>query len=414
MRMRVGVLALSVLLSAGCGKIKEVNSDGGPEADAGPEVDAAPPDPCAAGSEPTFDEGIACISNAFCGLFSRCFAPFEEGQCETATLFSPLGENSAFAQHAVKEAIEAGLVEYDPAGVIQCVEFMEGLSCAELNEVPGELLDFCPFLSGTVADGDDCVVDFECATPHALCSEPTKCPDGDVCCVKGCVAPVALSEVCSEDEIPCEPGAYCVNNIKNTICASGDVDALCDFDSDCEVANYCNDELGRCQAEVASGAACAQDEQCPGPEVCLGNDLSGGPGTGTCGRSDREGDMCDGDCFGLQCQQVDNATMGTCIPFLTEEGADCSELECSGAAWECDEAADQCVPLRNVGEPCGNTSITQCRFGLFCTNDITDEPEGICSGRLADGERCQFDSHCQSGICQGEPLTCQPYPGCYE
>jgi len=414
MRTRVGVFALVALLSVACGKIK---GGGGSDAAPGPDAtaaDAAPPDPCAEGESPTLDEGLACISNAFCGVFSRCLAPFEPGQCDNFPL-NPLGEGGNFTLHAVAEAIEAGRVNYDPAGIRVCLDFIEGLSCAELNEVPGGLLDHCPFLSGTVADGDDCVIDFECATPHALCNEPTKCLPDDVCCVHGCTPPAAIDMPCVQGETECEPGAYCVYNGDSYVCAGGEANDICDSGSDCEVENYCSYGTNTCQPELASGAPCAQDEACPGAETCLGDDLSGAKG-GTCGRSDREGDRCDGDCFGFVCDQPDPTALGTCVPYLQEEGADCSKIPCSLFGWVCDRGADQCVPRPGLGDACNNSDLGECQFGLFCTNDITGDPDGVCATKLADGERCSSDSQCDSGICGGDPegTTCQPYPGCYE
>lgn len=415
MRTRVGVLALMALLSAACGKIKGGASDAAPGPDA-TTYDAAPPDPCAEGSSPTFEEGLTCLSTAFCGVFSRCFAPIDADLCTTFP-FTPFGDNGNFMRYALADAIQAGRVNYDPAGVRTCLDFIEGLSCAELNEVPGEFLDHCPILSGTVADGDDCILDQECATPHALCNEVTKCGPG-YCCVKGCTPPAALNETCIEGEKECEPGSYCVYDGEGYICASGDVDARCQFNGDCETENYCEDVSDSCKPEVASGAPCVQDEQCPGAETCIGNDLAPALGVGaTCGRSDREGDMCDGQCFGFYCDQPDPSALGTCVPYLQEEGADCSSLRCAEFGWACDRAADQCVPRPRLGEPCNDdTDVGECGFGLFCTSEITGDPEGVCATQLPDSEPCTSPRQCDSGICDGPEgdTTCQPYPGCYE
>jgi hypothetical protein len=416
MRTRVGVLALLPLLSVGCGKIKGGSSDAAPEPDANA-ADAAPPDPCAAGSEPTFDEAVTCIELAACNLFSRCFAPFEEGQCESDPPFAFFGENSQFNEHAIAEAIEAGIVEYHPEEVASCVALLRETSCREFFSTSGEFRELCPFLSGTVADGEDCIIDFECATPNAVCSEVTKCDVTDVCCVRGCVPPSPVDGECDEfnDTLLCQPGDHCVDNGDIDYCRSGADGAQCEqFGADCDPGLWCQD--GVCRPEVESGAACVNDDQCPGPETCLGNDLDGGAVEQLCGRSDREGDPCDGSCSGFECVQPSQSEIGTCVPFLREEGADCSERNCALAGWVCDPGADQCVPRVGVGEVCSDLATQQCVFGLFCTNEITEEGEGVCSGPQADGEPCEQDRQCESGICGGggpDDSTCQPYPGCF-
>jgi len=416
MRTRVGVLALTAVLSAACGKIKEVSPDGG-GSDAAPEVDAAPPDPCTESEELTLDEAVTCVKTAACGLFSRCFAPFEEGQCDENVPFTIFGENTQFNQHAIAEAIEAGIIEYHPEAIAACMAVFRDTSCQEFNSSSGEFVDLCPFLTGTVADGDDCVIDFECATPHAVCKEVTKCTEDDVCCVHGCVAPSPVDGPCDDfnDTLLCEPGDHCVESGEFNVCRSGGDGAPCQSSSQCDPGLWCQD--GSCRVEVASGAECYDDTMCSGPETCLGDDLEGGEVLSVCGRSDREGDQCDGSCSGFDCDQPVQSELGTCVPYLREEGADCSRLGCSLPGWVCDSGADQCVPRLPVGAVCSELATQQCLFGLFCTNEITEAAEGVCSGPQADGELCEEDDQCRSGICGGgdpDALTCLPYPGCYE
>lgn len=421
MRTRVGVLALTAVLSAACGKIKEVNSDGGPGSDAGPEADAAPPDPCVA-EDLTFDEAVTCVKTAACGFFSRCLAPFEEGQCDENIPFSFFGDNSSFNQHAIAEAMEAGIIEFHPEELATCLEFFRETSCQEFFGASQEFSDLCPFLSGTVADGGDCVIDFECATPNAVCQEPAECGVDDVCCVRGCVPPSPVDGPCdpSDTTLRCEPGLHCVESGESYFCRTGEDGAPCElFQDDCDLGFWCED--GSCRAEVASGAECYDDTMCPGPETCLGDELDGGELPWVCGRSDREGDPCDSSCSGFDCDQPVPSELGTCVPFLREEGADCSRLSCSLPGWFCDRGADQCVPRVPLGAVCSELATQQCEFGLFCTNEMTDDVgEGVCSGPQEDGASCLVSreaEHCSSGICGGDDpdlLTCLPYPGCYE
>lgn len=414
MRTRVGVLALLVCFSAACGDIEEVASDAGPELDAAPEADAAPPDPCAEGAT-TFEAAVACVETAACGFFSRCLAPFEDGQCEGSPPFTFFGRNSRFNENAIAEAIEAGRIEYNADALAACLAFFRETSCEEISSGGLVFADICPFLVGTVADGDDCVIDFECATPHAVCKEITKCTEDDVCCVRGCVAPSPTDGECNDfnDTLLCQPGDHCVDNGEIDFCRSGGDGSQCNGSFDCDSGFWCED--GSCRAEIESGAECFDDSMCPGAETCLGNNLEGGKIASMCGRSDREGDPCDGSCDGFYCDMPSQSELGTCVPYLREEGADCSAKDCALPGWVCDRGADQCVPRVGLGEVCSDAPNQQCLFGLQCTSFITGDDTGICYLELADEERCSDPDDCASGICAGTPdPTCQPYPGCYE
>ncbi|HEU5059708.1 MAG TPA: hypothetical protein VFU21_24420 [Kofleriaceae bacterium] len=419
MQARVGVLALTVLLSAACGDIVEVASDAAPAPDAAPELDAAPPDPCE-GEPATFQEAVHCMEIAACDFFSRCLAPFEEGQCESNPPFTFFGDDSRFNENAIAEAIEAGRVEYHPEGLADCLAFFRDSSCNELFESSGEFLDRCPILAGTAGDGEDCVVDAECATPHAVCSEDALCSMFDACCVRGCVPPSPPGGECRDNDgtLLCQPGDHCVDYGEPTgTCQNGEDGAPCEqFGNNCDPGFWCED--GSCRPEVESGAPCYDNDMCPGAETCLGNELDGGKIAWVCGRSDREGDRCDGFCRGFFCDMPSPIELGTCVPFLREEGADCSVKGCALPGWVCDPGADQCVPRVGLGEVCSALATQQCQFGLRCSRFITGEDAGTCYLALADGERCEDPDDCASGICFSEsdtdPRTCQPYPGCYE
>src|SRR5204863_324826 len=92
------------------------------------------------------------------------------------------------------------------------------------------------------------------------------------------------------------------------------------------------------------------DEQCPGGETCLGDDLSPAQ-PGTCGRSDSPGDDCDSFCLGAECIQASEAELGTCTAFAGD-GEDCSEVPCR-FAYVCN-GSSECVPKGEPGDACAS------------------------------------------------------------
>jgi hypothetical protein len=412
MQARVGVLALTVLLSAACGDIVEVASDAAPAPDAAAPPDAAPPPgPCDPGGEPTVEEGYQCLTYAGCALISRCLPIVTVEDCVLMDV--RLFDVRAFIHRAiVREATEEGVIAFHPDEVAGCYTTLTEMSCAELIERQGfdelSVERICPAVfTGTVPMDGTCFTALDCEAPGSVCRLSPDCGAEDFCCPGTCVLPAALDGSC--DANPCSPGDYCVSGI----CRSGEPSAPCSTTADCDLGLWCND--GSCAAELESGAACTQLEECPGPEVCL---VPPGAEGGTCARVDQADAPCNDSCYGFVCVQPDPAALGTCEPLLDEEGADCADFPCS-AAYECSQATDQCDPRGDVGDFCSSDEGNRCRGGigdggLFCDSEISGEPTGQCSAPMADGESCTRNDQCQSGVCAGDPETCLPYPGCYE
>lgn len=414
MRTRVGVLALLVSLSAACGDINEVSSDGAPPGpDAAPEADAAPPGPCDPGGEPTYDEAYDCLIEAGCSLITRCFLPLSLEQCKKLDL-EIYDLNVRIHRETVRQGIAEGTIEFHPEEVAACFAAVTGKECTFIAEHGGsdfEFGDLCPgVLVGTVAAEEQCFTGTECAPAGSECVLVSPDCSESACCPGTCLAPADDGESC--DGLPCGVGSHCVGGI----CQSGEEDQPCGSIGDCDEGFYCNGE--QCVPELESGAACGFNEECPGPEICLIPPDSKG---GTCARVDQEGAPCNEECLGFQCDQPDPLVLGTCVPFITEEGADCSRLDCA-LTFECDPAADQCVPLGEVGAPCADRQ--DCVAGIFtgggfCDNEITEAEVGQCSDLLADDEPCTDESQCQSGICDTVaptlgtlPRVCLSFPDC--
>ena len=386
----------------------EVVADAGPEVDAAVEPDAAPPGPCEEGGEPTFDEGYDCMLNAFCGFIGRCGPAFvaltvEECRRFPLTLFDT--GDVQFHRGLVGEAIDEGTVEYHPEAVAACVATMDELECpflAEHSFFDFDFTTYCPIFSGTVAAEGTCFTMTECAEPGAICLQLPECEDTDACCPGTCSSVSDTGVECTAT-LPCKSGDFCVAGF----CATGAADAPCINTSQCDRGLFCNVET--CQPEAEPGSTCFIDDQCPGAETCI---TVPGDKNGTCGRSDRPGDMCDEFCFGGNCVQPDPDALGTCFAFGSEEGADCSGGFCS-RAFECNPATNQCERRGGIGAACLN-GFDDCQPGFFCDREITGAEMGVCAERLPDGEPCTSDSHCQSELCEGDPLACVPYPGCFE
>ena len=413
MRTRVGVLALTVVLSAACGKIKEVNSDAAPEPDAAPEVDAAPPGACEPGGDPSVDESYQCLTEAGCSLISRCLPIVAFDDCVKMDL--RLFDVRAYLHRAlVAEAIEEGIITFHPDEVAACYSTLTEMSCAELFEREGfddlSVGRICPAVyTGSVAADGVCFTSLDCEAPGSLCNFGV-CEVDDFCCPGTCVFPSAIDAPCGDT--PCQPGAYCVDGI----CRSGEAVAPCSSTADCDAGLWCNG--GTCEAELESGASCTQLEECPGPEICL---VPPGAKAGTCARVDQADAPCNDGCYGFVCVQPEPTELGTCVPLLDEEGADCADFPCD-PAFECSQATDQCDPRGDVGDVCSDQAGFRCgsasgNGGVFCDIEVSGADTGVCSAPLADEERCTANDQCQSGICGGDDPkapTCQTYPGCYE
>jgi len=401
MRTRVGVLALTILVSAGCGKIKEVSSDGAPESDATPEFDAAPPGPCDPGGEPTFDEAYDCLIQAGCELVTHCFIPYTVEQCKTLDL-ELFDLDVRLHREVVRQGIEQGTVVFHPEVVADCYAAITGKECPFLFEHGNDSFDFgdlCPVFEGTVASEGVCFTASECELAGSECL--LGACENAACCPGTCVAPAADNESC--DGRPCGAGSYCVAGL----CRPGVESSPCSDTGDCDEGLWCDGEI--CQPELESGASCVVFESCPGPEVCL---VPPGSKSGTCARIDQPDAPCNDQCMGLQCDQPNPSELGSCVPYITEEGEDCSVLSC-GLSFECDRGADQCVPKGEVGAECLD-SFDDCVPGLFCDNEITGPGTGHCTARLAAGETCADDDHCHSDFCDdtGDPV-CAPIPDCW-
>lgn len=414
MRARRYALVVSVLavmaggLATGCGEISKaevdggMNGDGGSTGDGGGGVDAAT-GPCS-GAMIAYDDFFDCVQGVACGLFERCLGDFGSFNCDTLPFDGIIGDNArSVAEPFFRDAIEAGTVSYDASIAATCLNDVSGLACADLftDENPFQA---CGIFTGKVAPGAECFNEWECAGGGAVCEKPTSCDNGGVCCAGLCRAPSPTGGMCSSGQ-GCMPGDHCASGT----CRSGAVGSPCNGSYDCDDQLWCN--AGMCAADFASGGNCINDDQCPSPEVCVGTGLM--PPQGKCGRVDTVGAPCEGgagSCYeGLYCLQPQATVLGTCQP-TPALGESCAASNYCGQFLFCN-AASVCEDLAGSGEPCGGAGSVQCNPGLFCTNQLSGNPTGVCTARQGANQVCNSGSQCQSGICQGG--VCGGYPGCF-
>jgi hypothetical protein len=152
---------------------------------------------------------------------------------------------------------------------------------------------------------------------------------------------------------------------------------------------------------LPGGAPCFHDSQCQSGS-CPNRDYTpGGPGPFRCGTCTAVAPSVDSPCpdstcpAGSLCVNTDPVKpSATCVPLVVgAEGAPCDELTNLCARDDfCDGPTRSCVPLRDVGEPCGSKWITGCKAPLYCT-----AVGGTCAAPHPVGEPCEYNWQCVPG-----------------
>jgi hypothetical protein len=307
----------------------------------------------------------AKYADAACAAYTACMGDllevFRPGEDCARALAIKLEEELP----ALQEAIDAGRVTYDGSKVESCVNELSGFGCAELlNRAP----DSCQAVTiGSLALGDDCTIDDECAGTDVFCDFDAACPgtcsklgvQGDPCqrdsdCRSGlscfnetgsCVAPGKEGDLCQQGEPDCAPGFICLGEDSEAktpgSCVaideafSGAVGdpcdlktRLCDIDASCEVKSVLPSLATECAPKVKSGEACrvALPDQCPSDEYC---DVPLASLSGTCKTKPKAGEPCAGAGFDPArapsiCEPGARCDMGVCRA-LAHLGEQCSE-----------------------------------------------------------------------------------------
>lgn len=227
---------------------------------------AVPHDPSTAGG------AIATVADAVYARMADC-------EKMGAVFLSLAAQGVDLLAQRYQASADAGRIAYDQDALSGCLAAIRAMTCAELEgaEPPACAAVF----TATVADGDACSMDEDCAT--GWCQDGGTCPflcaakkvDGATCdqgveCLSGacdtwndeCVpsAPGAAGEPCGYGDAECQAGLYCKTVYSPAyarICATlGSAGDPCTDFEECEDGLSCADD-GVCRPLVAVGASCA-------------------------------------------------------------------------------------------------------------------------------------------------------------
>jgi hypothetical protein len=246
----------------------------------------------------------------------------------------------------LSELVDKGRVKYHGTRAQACLDEVAAGGCSLLIErAPASCEEA---LVGTLAEGEDCELDEECAGEQ-YCKVAAACPGK-----------------CASLE---QAGAPCSGN------------------GDCISGLTCG-ETGRCVAAAKSGEACKQGEpDCVPGYICLGDDAAQKT-PGTCIALDRAFAGKSGDDCSLA-EQWCGGDLVCEIKSITPVSGDC-------------------VAKVGTGDACRAAFPDQCPDDEYCVLDTTtplDLFDGLCTSKPEAGEPCG------KGL-GGNPEICAPYARC--
>jgi hypothetical protein len=343
--------------------------------DAGP--DAEPPELAElCGAMPvTLDDWEDCYARRVCEWASNCptYNYYADADDCVAHADGIQGGALTAMRRERARAVEDGRAAIDEAQFTQCLIETAADRCNTAFLTPSCKLRF----SGTIADGQPCLGDIECASPGATCARDC----ADACCEGVCDPADAIGATC-ESFYGCVPGATCDIGT----CFAGDLGSQCNTLGGCDPERYCDLQTHTCKQDLPPGATCTNLLQCGGETSCVGLETSA---TGTCSRLTEAGDPCDAFCYGnLVCA-------GGVCKSLPAVGQTCGSVPCLGAGNVCING--RCAPRVGVGVECHDTI---CAPGLFCTNELGDTTPA-CAEPGGTGAPARDSSHCASHLCSG-------------
>ncbi len=337
------------------------------------------------------EDAPGALASAFCEARLRCFPA--EARSLTASRCTDIFEHAVRAGgfDQTIEAVEDGKATYDAAEAGRCVDALANRPCEDLDA--GELPECQATLEGTIARGDDCALDAECAG-DSICEFEGSCPGT-------CAARLSAGEACDGE---------------NGRCADGLV---------------CSDATDRCAEPAGEGDPCGGgvEVQCETPLICLGDDAAEDrPGeceeqeavfTGQLGDDCEfaEGPLCEPDLSCVLEQVTAGGMLEAACRDPAEAGGDCGfalpsqcpvEQYCAGLNLGLLlDLEGTCEDLPAEGEDCGDVGLPNaapvCAPGLTCVS-------GECRERRDNGQSCDSDAECWSDNCDGG--GCAPTASC--
>ncbi|MFT7625484.1 MAG: hypothetical protein ACI9WU_004675 [Myxococcota bacterium] len=331
------------------------------------------------------DEMSLWMAEAICERIEDCFFDFP-GLFEVTDCDSAL--HTTFRSGVIQQwvaAEETGNATVDLEAFQACIDSVAGASCSDLASLPG---DCGTAVVGTVAEGEACTWDVECAGANfcriddacpgvctaakpadAACAEGDLCAEGLVCHGDACVAGAAKDAACGADQPPCVFGLLCAG-----------------LDEEADQAGTCI-EFSSLQTQK-DGESCdaLAGQFCEPGLFCLVDAIDGDANvTWACGSA--------------------AATGGACRPGLPDP---CPAGEiCVAPDGELDGT---CTTLPGAGEPCLKGGMVEGTPLLFCRQATACSSASQCEAVVLLGESCTEDLFCITGRCADG--TCAPVDPC--
>ena len=363
MALGLGWLALGLTVFA-CGGTSDADDEaaGGSSASGGEEATGGVGGQAQGGATnsggPELDELPALMADAYCDVLADCIPEdliaLWLGTPDCAVLMERRIENGFYP--AAEQAIADGTLIYDPSKVESCLAAIRDGGCATNREYS----ECEAAMDGTVAEGEDCVHDAECAgnlvcivdglcpgqcqerlADGEPCTREDDCREGSVCFDSRCTSQLSLDDDCTEAGVDCAGGLLCAGandeEGQTGTCQPWDdvfsavegdscdlAGTLCESGSACVITVVAGELDFTCGPRVQSGGDCglAIPDMCPTGEYCAGLDANAGDFEGTCAPLPGNDEPCvDNRCAGFHV-----CVEGTCVR-MKENGADCSTHE---------------------------------------------------------------------------------------
>jgi hypothetical protein len=280
---------------------------------------------------------------------------------------------------AIVAAARAGKAQFDAAAAKACLDAVRGLACTDVPHAPALLADVClPVFTGTVADGDRCISDLECANRSSLCTASMAAASCDGICTPG-------GPLCNTDR-QCPSGQACDWTMSGdtsygtcvTAVAPGGANQPCGTGLSCQSDLTCVN--GTCMSRPTEGQGCnvayGPFQECATGLVCVQN----ADNTLTCMQPAMKGQSCQGknQCGGIISSLTCDETRHTCVDWTA--GGACS-AGCPYTAY-CDQASATCKPDKPIGSACRKNDGTCGSFGADCLSADPSAVAGVCTPLL--------------------------------
>lgn len=305
---------------------------------------------CPGGKDPTPDSGELALANVCGEMVSLATAWNVCARGDPALVSNP---RSAALCPALEAEVAAGRVTYHAEQAGPCVAALRAVTC---DTIDADQPECDAVVSGNVANGGACLIDFDCANGH--CVVGASCPGV-------CTANVGVDGDCSGAGARCAPDLFCERGRCVAIATQGQP---C-VSGTCASGLYCDPTTSRCAPKKKSGS-------CAGaPDACA---------------------------VGYWCGES-----GTCAS-LAGRGERCGPEAVCGAGWACNDGV--CGPPPGIGAPCasgsGRTGL-ECAFSAYCDTSPIPTCRELKPVGAACGSAWECHSYvCTAGACAPEPTAC--------